>query len=424
MTGSTVSHYEILDKLGSGGMGVVYRARDLKLDRIVALKFLSSELSMSGEERKRFVREAQAASALDHPNIGVVFDIDETPDGQTFIAMAYYPGETLKQKTAVRPPLDETIGLVIQLAQGLAKAHSQGIVHRDIKPSNIIVTGDGVPKIIDFGLATISDATLSITASARGTPAYMSPEQSLGEDVDARTDVWALGVMLYEIVTGKLPFSGTSATAVLYKVVHHEPKRPRELCSDVDPELERIVLKALAKKREDRYASAAALAEDLAAFHAGFSTPTHPTVAPATWRKPIVILAGLAVVVLIGAGLFRITSVQREHQRVAEDVTRLIRDGEFTTAFMRAGSAGTCDRRESVGSHVLRGRHRDHATGRRDPLEELLDPGGRVAVARLVPAIQSQNPDWRAPRPDFEEGFRDARSGPGQVEPRSTRCEG
>ena len=196
MTGQTVSHYEILDKLGSGGMGVVYRARDLKLDRTVALKFLSSARSMGAEEHKRFVREAKAASALDHPNIGVVFEIDETPDGQTFIAMAYYAGETLKQKMAACPALDQNLGFAIQIAQGLAKAHSQGIIHRDIKPANIIVTGDGVPKIIDFGLAMVSDATVSMAATVQGTPAYMSPEQAVGEEVDARTDLWALGVPL------------------------------------------------------------------------------------------------------------------------------------------------------------------------------------------------------------------------------------
>ncbi len=344
MTGQTVSHYEILDKLGSGGMGVVYRARDLKLDRTVALKFLSSELSISEEERKRFVREARAASALDHPNIGVVFDIDETPDGQTFIVMAYYPGETLKQKIANRPALDQTIGIAIQIAQGLAKAHSQGIIHRDIKPSNIIVTRDGVPKIIDFGLAMVSDSTLSIAAAVKGTPAYMSPEQALGEDVDARTDLWALGVMLYEILTGQPPFSGSSAMAILFEVVHHEPKRPREIRAAVDPELERIALKALAKKREDRYSSAAELARDLSAFQTSLSAPTLSTLTPvakhAARRKPIAIAAGLAVV-LAGGAFFLITSSQRERQRAAADVTRLTRSGEFASAFIRAQAAGS-----------------------------------------------------------------------------------
>lgn len=340
MTGSTVSHYEILDRVGAGGMGVVYRARDLRLDRTVALKFLSSELSLNAEERKRFVREAQAASALDHPNVGVVFDVDETPGGQTFIAMAYYPGETLKQKMAAGAALDETLGIVLQVAQGLGAAHARGIVHRDIKPSNIIVTTEGVAKVIDFGLATAVDATMSVAASARGTPAYMSPEQCIGGEVDARADVWALGVMLYELVAGILPFSAGSATAVLFQVVHQEPRPLDELRADVHPELERIVMKALAKRRDDRYASAEALARDLAAFHAGPSAPAPEPTRPKASRRPMVIAAGLAVVALTGAGLVRQTIVRREHQRAAGEVARLTRSGDFTSAFMLAKTAG------------------------------------------------------------------------------------
>jgi dienelactone hydrolase len=343
MTGQTVSHYEILDKLGSGGMGVVYRARDLKLDRTVALKFLSSHLGMSDHERKRFAREAKASSALDHPNIGVVFDIDGTPDGQTFIVMAYYAGETMKHKIASHPPLDQSIGLVIQVAQGLAKAHSEGIIHRDIKPSNIIVTTDGVPKIIDFGLAVVSNATLTIPATATGTPAYMSPEQALGEVADARTDLWALGVMLYEILTGMLPFRGSSTTAILFEVVHQDPTPPRAICGGIDPELERIVLKALAKKRDDRYSSAAEIARDLSAFQIGLGAPKigalTPVAKPAAWRKPVAVTAGLAVL-LAGGALFRITSLQHEHQRAAADVIGLTRDGQFASAFIRAKAAG------------------------------------------------------------------------------------
>ncbi len=344
MSESAVSHYELLEKIGSGGMGVVYRARDLKLDRVVALKFLSAAPSMSDAERQRFVGEAKAASALDHPNIGAVFDIDETSDGRTFIAMAYYPGETLKEKIAGDASLDDVIPIVIQVVQGLAKAHSRGIIHRDIKPSNIIVTDDGVAKIIDFGLATVSDATLSAVAATRGTPAYMSPEQALGQDVDARTDLWAVGVMLYEIVTGKLPFSASNATAVLFEVVHTEPTRPRELRADVPPQLERIVLKALAKKREDRYSSAADLARELAAFHADVLAGTPTTAArvavPAALRSRTAVAVGLTVVVLISGGVYRLASSQREQQRIATDVARLIRDNEFTSAFIRAKAAG------------------------------------------------------------------------------------
>jgi eukaryotic-like serine/threonine-protein kinase len=346
MIGSTVSHYEILDRLGAGGMGVVYRARDLRLDRIVALKFLSPELSLNPDERKRLVREAQAASALDHPNIGVVFDVDEAPDGRTFIVMAFYAGETLKQKLAIGVPLEATLRIVIQVAEGLGRVHTLGIVHRDIKPSNIIVTADGVAKIIDFGLATAADATVSLAAAARGTPAYMSPEQCVGADVDARTDVWALGVTLYEMVTGTLPFSGSSATAVLFQVVHQQPKSMRELRPQVHPELERIVMKSLAKKREDRYPSADMLARDLAAFNTALSAPARTMAAPNATRRSIAIAAGVALVVLTGAAVFSWTSVQREHQRVADEVTGLIRKGDLTSAFILAKTAGSAIKEE------------------------------------------------------------------------------
>ena len=344
MIGSTVSHYEILDRVGAGGMGVVYRARDLRLDRILALKFLPPELSLNPEERKRLVREAQAASALDHPNIGVVFDVDEAPDGRTFIAMAYYPGETLKQKLAAGAGV-EALGILIQVAQGVGRAHALGIVHRDIKPSNIIVTAEGVAKIIDFGLATAADATVSLATSARGTPAYMSPEQCLGADVDARTDVWALGVTLYEMATGTLPFSGSTATAILFQVVHQQPKPMRGLRPDVHPELERIVMKALSKKREDRYPSGDALARDLVAFNAALSAPTRTMVAPRMARRSIAIAAGVAVLAFTSAGVFWL-NVEREHRRVAGEVARLTRDGDFTSAFIFAKTAGSAIREE------------------------------------------------------------------------------
>jgi len=346
MIGSTVSHYEILDRVGTGGMGVVYRARDLRLDRIVALKFLSPELSLNPEERKRFVREAQAASALDHANIGVVFDVDEAPDGRTFIAMAFYSGETLKQKLAVGVSLETALKIIIQVAQGLGRAHALGIIHRDIKPSNIIVTAEGVAKIIDFGLATAADATMSVVGAVRGTPAYMSPEQCLGADVDARTDVWALGVTLYEVVTGTLPFSGSSATAILFQVVHQQPKSMRELRPEVHPELERIVMKALAKKREDRYPSADVLAQDLGALNTALSAPSQTVAVPKTTRRSIAIAAGLAIVVLIGATVFWRASIQREHQRVVDEVARLIREGDVTSAFILAKTAGNAIRGE------------------------------------------------------------------------------
>ena len=210
MIGQTVSHYKIIEKLGSGGMGVVYKAQDTKLDRFVALKFLPQHLSQSEEEKQRFIHEAKAASALDHPNICNIHEIDEADDGQTFIVMAYYAGETLRDKIDRGPlAIDAAIDIVIQISQGLAKAHSKEIVHRDIKPANILITEDNQVKIVDFGLAKLQGRTqLTKEGSTIGTVSYMSPEQTQGTEVDHRSDIWALGVVLYEMLTGEQPFKG------------------------------------------------------------------------------------------------------------------------------------------------------------------------------------------------------------------------
>jgi len=204
-----VSHYQILGKLGGGGMGVVYKALDTKLHRTVALKFLPPHLSADDEAQERFVHEAKTASALDHPNICTIHDIDRTVDGQLFIVMAYYAGETLKKKIARGAlPVRDALDYAIEMARGLAKAHEQGIIHRDIKPANVMITDDGGVKIVDFGLAKVRDVELTRAGTTMGTAAYMSPEQALGQEVDHRTDVWSLGVVLYELLTGERPFKG------------------------------------------------------------------------------------------------------------------------------------------------------------------------------------------------------------------------
>ena len=210
MVDQTVSHYQIEEKLGGGGMGVVYKARDLKLKRTVALKFLPPELTRDEEAKVRFMHEAQAASALDHVNVGSIHEIDEAEDGRLFIAMAYYAGETLKKKIARGPlPVAEALDYAVQIAQGLSKAHEAGIIHRDVKPANVMVTEEGVVKIVDFGLAKVAEQTqLTKTGTTLGTVAYMSPEQARGEAVDQRTDIWALGVVLYEMLVGRRPFPG------------------------------------------------------------------------------------------------------------------------------------------------------------------------------------------------------------------------
>ncbi len=225
MIGQTISHYKITEKLGEGGMGVVYKAEDTKLRRVVALKFLRSELIENPEHRERFLREAQAAAALDHPNICTIYEIDEDA-GRTFLAMAFIEGLTVKDKIAQRPlKLDQALDIAVQTAQGLQAAHEKGIVHRDIKGANIMVTPPGQVKIMDFGLAQLAERSkLTETTTILGTPSYMSPEQARGEKTDRRADLWSLGVVLYEMIAGRLPFVGERQEAVLYGITSEEPE--------------------------------------------------------------------------------------------------------------------------------------------------------------------------------------------------------
>ncbi len=260
MIGQFVSHYKILEKLGGGGMGVVYKAEDTKLKRTVALKFLPPELTRDEEAKQRFIHEAQAASALQHDNICTIHDIDEAPEGpqgagQMFICMDFYEGETLKEKIEQRPlPIDQAIGLAMQVARGLAKAHEAGMVHRDLKPANLLVTKAGEAKIVDFGLAKLAGQTrLTRAGSTLGTAAYMSPEQARGEAVDHRSDIWSLGVVMYEMITGGTPFNADYENALIYSILNTEPKPLAELRSGVPKELERIVQKVLAKDPRERY---------------------------------------------------------------------------------------------------------------------------------------------------------------------------
>ena len=217
MIGRTISQYRILEKLGGGGMGVVYKAHHTRLDRAVALKFLPPHLSTDPDANERFIREAKAASALDHANICTIYDIGETDDEQLYIVMAYYQGQTLKYRLADGLSIDESVEIAIQIAEGLERAHEAGIVHRDIKPPNLMVTDRNEVKILDFGVAKLGEGgELTKAGSTVGTTAYMSPEQARGETVDARTDGWALGVVLYEMLTGQRPFRGDYDQAVIY----------------------------------------------------------------------------------------------------------------------------------------------------------------------------------------------------------------
>ena len=265
MIGKTISHYKIIEKLGEGGMGVVYKAQDTKLKRTVALKFLPPDLTRDTGEKKRFIHEAQVASALDHHNICTVYEVDETDDDQTFIAMACYEGETLKEKIARGPlKLDEAVSIAIQIAEGLHEAHEKKIVHRDIKSANIIVTPKGQVKIMDFGLAKLTGRTkLTKTGTTLGTVSYMSPEQTRGGKVDHRSDIWSLGVVLYEMITGQLPFKADYEQAVVYSIVNEAPEPMTSVRSGVPMKLEQIVGKCLEKDASDRYQHADDLMVDL-----------------------------------------------------------------------------------------------------------------------------------------------------------------
>lgn len=283
MIGETFSQYRVLEKIGAGGMGVVYKALDLQLERPVALKFLPADLLPSEYDRDRFLREARSACALDHPNIGVIHGIDKTADGRLFIVMAYYDGETLASKIASGPlPLGQALEFLMQIAAGLAAAHARNIVHRDIKPSNIIVTKDGTIRIVDFGLArVVATPSATLTQTTSGTLPYMAPEQILGESVDQRSDIWALSVLLVQLITGSHPFARENASAMSFAILNQPPAATDALPAALQP----IALRGLAKKPEYRYSAAEDLLTDLESFQTKISTGGLPA-EPATVVNP------------------------------------------------------------------------------------------------------------------------------------------
>ena len=338
--GSRIAHYEILEPVAGGAMGEVYKARDLRLGRVVALKFLPADLCRDQSARKRFLREAQAVALLDHPNVATIYDTGESEGGRVYLALAFYEGETLEQRLERGPlALAEAVGIARQIARGLAAAHRRQIVHRDVKPANVVVLPDGTVKILDFGLAKMTGATtLTRLGSSPGTPAYKSPEQTRGEKVDPRSDLWALGVVLYEMVTGRVPFGGEYEQAVIYAILNQPP---RSLEGDVPVELAAVIDRALAKDAAARYAAAEEMERDLTGIPLGaggevhkshrasarlrLSRGRHVKVLPPARRKWLVLVPSALVALGVALGFWH---WQAHRWDFSPEVQALVEQGE------------------------------------------------------------------------------------------------
>lgn len=346
--GLLAGKYHLQEEIGHGGMGVVYKAEDIKLKRTVAIKFLPRELNLNPEARERFLQEARTAAALSHPNICTIHEVDESED-KPFIVMEYVEGENLRAKIRRGPlPIEEALDITIQAADGLEKAHQKGIVHRDIKSANIMLTESGQAKIMDFGLAKLRGGSgLTKEGATLGTVAYMSPEQARGDKVDARTDIWSLGVVLYELVSGNLPFRGDLESAVIHNIIHEEPKPLKAILSKVPEEFERIIRRALKKKANDRYGSAAEMLADLRKLQVGLDKEKAGVLNLRSFlrniRKPLVAVPAalvlVALVFLLYSTLGRQAKVRWANNVALPEITRLAYEGDYLAAFELASKA-------------------------------------------------------------------------------------
>ncbi|HET9371510.1 MAG TPA: protein kinase [Vicinamibacterales bacterium] len=345
MIGQTVSHYRIVERLGAGGMGVVYKAEDTRLKRTVALKFLPVELTQDREARERLQLEAQAASALDHPNICTIFEVDDSADGRVFVAMSFYEGESLAERIGDGPlPVAEGIRVGIGIARGLAAAHEAGVFHRDIKPANLMLTKRGEVKIVDFGVAKQIDRTeLTRTGVTVGTIAYMAPEYVLGQSADAQTEVWALGVVLYEMLAGCRPFDGDHSVAIMNAIANREPRPLRELRPDAPAELDAIVMRALEKPRGTRYQSVREMQQALESVQQALTLRPSATatstqaIAPGAkrWSRGAIGAALAVGVALVAVGSWWVVRSQRlrdARQEIAQMRT-LTEEEKYTQAY-------------------------------------------------------------------------------------------